>query len=146
MKRAKSATSAAQTKDTRLPPPSYDVGYGRPPRQHQFRSGQSGNPEGRPKGTKNAVTILRDILNAKIDVRAGGTIRKMSVIEAMLTRIADAALKGDTKAAAFLLQRYELIDRAQDQAGGTPTSDDQEIIDAYFETHLKKQRASECRS
>lgn len=27
----------------------YDVGYGRPPRHHQFKSGQSGNPRGRPR-------------------------------------------------------------------------------------------------
>jgi hypothetical protein len=29
------------------------VGYRRPPRNRQFKPGQSGNPTGRPKGTKN---------------------------------------------------------------------------------------------
>lgn len=30
----------------------HDVGYGKPPRDHQFRKGQSGNPRGRPRRRK----------------------------------------------------------------------------------------------
>jgi Family of unknown function (DUF5681) len=29
---------------------AYAVGYGRPPREHRFAPGRSGNPRGRPKG------------------------------------------------------------------------------------------------
>lgn len=29
----------------------YRVGYGRPPRRHRLKPGQSGNPKGRPKGS-----------------------------------------------------------------------------------------------
>ena len=32
---------------------TYDVGYCRPPEDRQFKPGQSGNPRGRPKGSKN---------------------------------------------------------------------------------------------
>jgi hypothetical protein len=34
------------------------VGYCRPPREHQFKPGQSGNPRGRPKGSRNRATII----------------------------------------------------------------------------------------
>jgi Family of unknown function (DUF5681) len=42
----------------RLTPPSsepskYEVGYRRPPKASQFTPGRSGNPKGRPKGTRN---------------------------------------------------------------------------------------------
>ena len=32
---------------------NFEVGYGKPPAKTRFRPGQSGNPKGRPKGSKN---------------------------------------------------------------------------------------------
>ena len=40
----------------------YDVGYKKPPKRTQFKPGQSGNPRGRPKGTKNLKTDLAEAL------------------------------------------------------------------------------------
>jgi len=34
-------------------PRDYAVGYGKPPVGTRFQKGQSGNPEGRPRGTKS---------------------------------------------------------------------------------------------
>jgi hypothetical protein len=116
---------------------SYKVGYRKPPKQHQFRPGQSGNRKGRPKGQKNAATTLREILNHKVEVRTGSTVRKIRVLEAILTRFAEAALKGDTKAAAFLIQRYDMVETAQEHANSATTLEDQEIIDEYLKTYLK---------
>jgi hypothetical protein len=59
----------------------YDTGYGKLSRQHRFRPGQSGNPKDRPKGAKNAATLLQDIVGRKIEVRRGSTLRKMTVLE-----------------------------------------------------------------
>ena len=46
----------------------YEIGYGRPPKSTRFKPGQSGNPKGRKKGSKNTYSILRDILNQKVTV------------------------------------------------------------------------------
>jgi hypothetical protein len=116
----------------------YDTGYGKPPRQHQFRPGQSGNPKGRPKGAKNTAILLREILDRKIEVRTGSTVRKISVREAMLTRFAESALKGDTKSAAFLLQRYDMPETTEEHADSATTPQEQEIIDAYLKPYLEK--------
>jgi hypothetical protein len=116
---------------------SYRVGYGRPPKAHRFQPGESGNRKGRPKGSKNTVTLLREILDRKIEVRSGSTVRKISVREAMLTRFTESALKGDTKSAAFLLQRYDMPQTAEEHAINGTTQDEQQIIDAYLETILK---------
>ncbi len=110
--------------------PASEVGYGRPPRSHQFKPGQSGNPKGRPQGGKNEATILRNLLNRKIQMRQDGKLRKISVLEAMLMKFADEALKGDPKAAAFLLNRYASID----STGADPTDldrDDEQILQSF---------------
>ena len=33
------------------------VGYGNAPKQHRRKPGQSGNPKGRPKGSRNRKTL-----------------------------------------------------------------------------------------
>ncbi|HEY8129410.1 MAG TPA: DUF5681 domain-containing protein [Hyphomicrobium sp.] len=38
--------------------PPYDIGYGKPPVKTRFRKGQSGNPKGRGKGSRNFATIF----------------------------------------------------------------------------------------
>ena len=42
----------------------YEVGYGKPPRHTWFKKGQSGNPRGRPCGSKNLKTLLSEALRA----------------------------------------------------------------------------------
>jgi Family of unknown function (DUF5681) len=116
---------------------NYEVGYGKPPKKHRFKRGQSGNRKGRPKGAKNTGTLLRELLDRKIEVRSGGAPRKISVREAILTRFAEAALKGDTKSAAFLLQRYDMLDEVHEPAKATP--DEQEIIDVYLKNFIKRE-------
>lgn len=37
---------------------SYEVGYGKPPSDKQFKKGQSGNPMGRPKGSRNKKPLI----------------------------------------------------------------------------------------
>ena len=49
-------------------PCDYDVGYGKPPRHTRFKKGQSGNPRGRPSGSKNLATVLSEALNELVIV------------------------------------------------------------------------------
>lgn len=115
----------------------YETGYGRPPKRHQFKPGQSGNREGRRKGRKNNATLLREILDRKISIRVEGKIRKLSIREVMLTRFAEAGLKGDIKSASYLLQRDDMVEAGSQQLSETVSQDEQEIIEAYLKSHLK---------
>ena len=69
-------------------------------------------------------------------MRVKGRVRLISVREAILTRFAEDALKGNTKSAAFLLQRYDMPEGSNDQTSGVLAEEEQEIIDAYLNSHL----------
>ena len=88
--------------------------------------GQSGNPRGRPKGSKNEATILRDLLNRKISVREGGTARKISILEAILLRFTEDALKGNVKTGILSFQslRDNRLDRVVSRLDDDITEDD----------------------
>jgi Family of unknown function (DUF5681) len=137
-------SSQARTKPKRFAPA---VGYGRPPQGHQFKPGQSGNPRGRPKGAKNEATILRDLLNRKIDIREGGRARKITILEAILLRFTEDALKGNTKSAAFLFNRYAGIQADESQSNDDINDDDRKVLDAFVRRleaqHSQRKRRSE---
>jgi hypothetical protein len=107
-----------------------DIGYGRPPRAHQFKPGQSGNPKGRPKGARNEATILHELLNRKISIREGGRTRKITVLEAILLRFTEDSLKGNTKSAAFLLNRHGTLVAGEPQRSDI-SDDDQQILEDF---------------
>ena len=77
----------------------YAVGYGRPPTSSQFQPGQSGNPQGRPKGVRNASSMARDALERTINVKG----KKTTVRKAAYRRLAERAVAGDAKALDYLL-------------------------------------------
>jgi hypothetical protein len=109
-----------------------DVGYGRPPRAHQFKPGQSGNPKGRPRGAKNEATILHELLYRKIPVRQGGKTRRITVLEAILLRFTEDCLKGNTKSAAFLLNRHSAIANTNPSPDSDElTEDDRYVLEAF---------------
>jgi hypothetical protein len=94
----------------------YEVGYAKPPREHQFQAGRSGNPRGRPKGSKSDATILRGLLTRKIGIRRDGRTRRLSVHEAIWLRKVEDALNGDLRSAVFVLNRYAGIEPSDAQS------------------------------
>lgn len=119
----------------------YEIGYGKPPKKHQFKPGQSGNRKGRPKGSKNTATLLREILDRKIELPIWGVLRKVTVREVILTRQTQRAVKGDTKSADWVLRVYDGAETAIEQAKRT-MPEEQEIIDAYLDDYLKKRESN----
>ena len=80
--------------------------------RHNFSPGQSGNPQGRPKGVRNASSMARDALERTINVKVKGTWRKMTVRKAAYLRLAERAVAGDAKALDYLLS-LESEERSQ---------------------------------
>ena len=81
------------------------VGYRRPPVNRQFKPGQSGNPRGRPKGSKNFPTMFAEAMSRPVTVRdKKGKIRTLSKQELMVEVMVNKALAGDPKAFAMVVQ------------------------------------------
>jgi hypothetical protein len=104
------------------------VGYGRPPRGKRFRSGQSGNPKGRPKGSRGIDKILRDALSRRVRVQEEGKARIFTLIEVIILRLVNDAAKMDAKALKILIP---LMDR---YGGTSETAVDMRALTA--EDHL----------
>ena len=84
--------------------PAENVGPGRPPRHTRFKPGQSGNPHGRPKGSKNFATILQQQLRKKVTITVDGKPKRMAVQEVIARRLANDSMKGTTKAMELLIR------------------------------------------
>lgn len=96
------------------------MGYGRPPKATQFKPGQSGNPKGRPPGSKTrrfggGGFQLHDALMAEIGrqvpVRDLGQSATMSQLQAIVRRLAILAMQGDVKAAELFLRYTTQVQR-----------------------------------
>lgn len=85
----------------------YDVGYAKPPAEHRFRKGESGNPRGRPKGSKNRRPRLneeglKEIILAEayrtIDLREGDRMISYPIAQAVVRSLAIKAVQGSARA------------------------------------------------
>ena len=94
------------------------------------KAGQSGNPKGRPKGSKNESTILREIFQRKIESRSERGTKKITILEGILLRITEDSLKGNTKSATFLLNRYAALVSGELQRQDL-SDDDREVLEAF---------------
>jgi hypothetical protein len=89
-----------------IPERSYEVGYCKPPAVTRFVKGKSGNPRGRPKGSRNQMPALneerlRDIVIAEayrtIKVKDGGRDVSVPMAQAVIRSIAVNAVRGDQR-------------------------------------------------
>jgi Family of unknown function (DUF5681) len=115
---------------------SQNVGYRRPPKTTQFKKGKSGNPRGRPKGSRNVGAVLRDVIDQKFQITENGKIRRLPGLEVVLRQsFIDAMRSGPAERKFF----FSLIDRYADlnETAVVPDIDevlaeDREILARYL--------------
>lgn len=82
----------------------YTVGYKNPPKEHQFKNGEPSRSKGRPKGSKNLKTILREEMDEKVTINTPGGQKKICVRRALIKRLIERAFKGDIRASIKLME------------------------------------------
>ena len=83
---------------------TYKVGYCRAPEKDRFQPGKSGNPKGRPKGSKSLKTIYRSAFEKSVAIKIDGKPTNMMPKEIAMHRQAHKAMEGDHKATMLMLQ------------------------------------------
>jgi hypothetical protein len=125
----------------------YKVGPGRPPKEHRFKPGQSGNPKGAKRKAPSLIPALKDlfehVFNQKAKVTQGQRARFITMREAGLQQFSIQFAKGDPHArrdafriAEKLGSEFLTPKKAFDE---TLAGDRQAILDAYVarQTHRK---------
>ena len=125
----------------------YKVGPGRPPIEHQFKPGQSGNPKGAKRKARSLITDLKELFesafNQKAKVTQGERARVITMWAAGMQQLSIQFAKGDPHArrdafwiAEKLGAEFLTSKKAFDE---TLAGDRQAILDAYVarQTHRK---------
>ena len=114
--------------------PDYAVGYGKPPKQSRFKPGQSGNPKGRPKGSRNRKPALneerlKDIILEEayrtISVNDGDRRVTLPMAQAIVRTLALNAAKGNQRALNLFTELLSSTER-----------DNKQLHDEWLETAI----------
>ena len=107
-----------------------DIGYRKPPVANRFKKGSSGNPKGRPKGSKNFATLLEKELKQTVVVNENGKRRKVTRLQAIVKRLVAGALQGEPKP---LMTMLEILRRT----GGFEAETTDNLLPDNFESVLE---------
>lgn len=118
----------------------YDIGFGKPPKKSQFKKGSSGNPKGRPKGSKSLKTVIRKELAGKVKLLQNGKPKRVTKMEALVMRLVKDALEGKPKAQTEILKLAQayLPDETQATSQQPVSAEDQSLVDAFVKRMMAK--------
>src|ERR1700740_2557537 len=125
------------TKDR--PEGDYEIGRGKPPRHAGFQKGRSGNPKGRPKGSKNFATLLGQALDEKVSVTEDGRRRRVTKREVVAKQLVNKAAQADLRA---IKQLVDIVERVERQSGTSPATPPAPAFSAADEELIAELKAS----
>jgi hypothetical protein len=117
------------------------VGYGRPPAEHQFRPGQSGNPNGRPKGARSFKSDLRDELGEVISISEGNETIEVTKQRAIIKTLLRMAVAGDPRAIATIVGSCARAFGDDDGEADVEAPEDRAIMHAVNSSRPKRPKS-----
>ena len=96
-------------------PTDYEIGYGKPPKHHQYKPGHSGNRNGRPKRKSDhntsAIALYRSLgnsLSRRVVVYENGRKKRITLRDYIIEKYIQSTLKDPRTFANF----FKLVERA----------------------------------
>jgi hypothetical protein len=108
----------------------YETGYGKPPKMTRFKPGESGNPRGRPRGSKNFSVLLEEELRQRVIINENGRRRRITKLAAIAKHMVNKSLSGDPRLLHALLNEIRAGEARADSAQSSINFDegDREVI------------------
>jgi hypothetical protein len=123
-------------------PKGYKIGDKHTPRHSRFKPGESGNPNGRPKGKRNFKTDLLAELEETTSVRENGRDITISKQRAVIKSLINNAIKGDVRAATALSALVERVVGNDANSGDSDsTAEDQKLLEDFIEREVARRMA-----
>ena len=124
----------------------YKVGPGRPPKEYQFKQGQSGNPKGRKRKAPSLLPDLKQLFesafNQKVTVTQGERQRLLTMWDAGMQQLAVQFAKGDRHARRDVFWIAERLGSesltSKKGLDGVLAAERQAILDAYVARQTQK--------
>jgi hypothetical protein len=84
------------------------TGYGKPPKHTRWKDGESGNKQRRyPKRLETTVELIDKLLLKPVEITVGEKSRRVTTLEAILFRLWQKEVLGDTRALKIRLKFQE---------------------------------------
>jgi hypothetical protein len=119
------------------------IGYSNPPFHSRFKKGQSGNPGGRKKDSRNFKTVLDEVMAREVEQSGNRKKKPVPLLEALLLKQADCGLKGDWRATERLLDRYERYSLDRPDSQGDLPEEDKHMLDDFLGRRLGRRSSAE---
>jgi hypothetical protein len=119
----------------------YEVGYGKPPHRTRFQKGQSGNPRGRPCGSKNLKTLLSEALNEPVVITENGRRRKITKRQAIIRQVVNCSATPDWRGVKIVFDLLRDIEGQSEPASPETsgfTAADKEVVEQLQARLLRK--------
>lgn len=124
----------------------YRVGPGRPPKEYQWKPGQSGNPKGAKRKKRSLIPELKEeferVFSQKLEVTRGNRQRLITRWVAGLEQLSIQFVKGDRHARRDVFYFAEKLGvdllNSTKAPDATLSADYQAILDAYVDRRIQE--------